>query len=605
MASMSPLLVTSTTSIIPTTSLSPFSQKYHRTSLFRNPRHSNLQAVSCKATNNSSDQNKNHSTSSNDHDNENPSPVNLDRRNVLIGLGGLYGGVAGLGSDHFALAKPVSPPDIDKCGPADLPSGALPTNCCPPTSQKIVDFKFPSPGKLRVRPAAQSVDKAYIDKYSKAIELMKALPDDDPRSFSQQADVHCAYCDGAYDEVGFPNLELQIHNCWLFFPFHRYYLYFYERILGKLIGDPTFALPFWNYDAPAGMQIPALYTNPDSPLYDKFRAASHQPPTLIDLDFNGTDETISNDARIDANLKLMYRQMISNAKKQLLFFGAPLRAGTEPDPGQGSIETAPHGPVHLWTGDNTQPNIEDMGNFYSAGRDPIFFAHHSNVDRMWNIWKSLGTKNKDINDPDWLDAGFLFYDENAELVRVRVRDCLDNKKLGYTYEDVEIPWLKTRPTPRRTKAAGVAKAAETTSLGKLVGSKDFPVSLETKIRTVVPRPKQKKRSKKEKEDEEEILVIDGIEFDKDVAVKFDVCVNDVDDDEAPSGPIYSEFAGSFVSVPHKHKENKRSKGCLRLGLTELLEDLGAEDDESVVVTLVPRFSSQAVKIGSIKIEFLA
>ncbi|KAM2362863.1 hypothetical protein ACFXTH_004968 [Malus domestica] len=149
MASMSAPLVTSTTSIIPTTSLSPFSQKYHRISSFGNPRHSNLQAVSCKATNNSSDQNKNPSTSSNDHDHENPSPVNRDRRNVLIGLGSLYGGVAGLGSDPFAVAKPVSPPDLAKCGPADFPSGAVPTNCCPPTSQKIVDFKFPSPTKLR------------------------------------------------------------------------------------------------------------------------------------------------------------------------------------------------------------------------------------------------------------------------------------------------------------------------------------------------------------------------------------------------------------------------------------------------------------------------
>ncbi|MFS7947023.1 putative catechol oxidase [Helianthus anomalus] len=43
---------------------------------------------------------------------------------------------------------------------------------------------------------------------------------------------------------GFPDIEIQIHNSWLFFPFHRWYLYFYERILGKLINDPTFALPF-------------------------------------------------------------------------------------------------------------------------------------------------------------------------------------------------------------------------------------------------------------------------------------------------------------------------------------------------------------------------
>lgn len=596
MASLSSPLV-----IIPcSNSLSPFSQNNYPISSFGNRRHSFARnGISCKATN----------SDKNPRDDKNPPLTNLDRRNVLIGLGGLYG-VAGLG-DPFAFAKPVAPPDLSKCGAADLPPGAQQTNCCPPISDKIVDFTFPSPSPLRVRPAAHAVDQAYIDKYSKAIELMKALPDSDPRSFTQQADIHCAYCNGAYDQVGFPDLELQIHQSWLFFPFHRYYLYFYERILGKLIGDPTFALPFWNWDSPPGMKLPALFADPSSSLYDELRNANHQPPTLLDLDWNGTDVPTTEADQISSNLKIMYRQMVSNAKKQQLFFGQAYRAGTDPDPGAGSIETTPHGPVHIWTGDNTQPNSEDMGNFYSAARDPIFFSHHSNVDRMWSVWKTLG-KNKDITDKDWLDTGFLFYDENAQLVRVKVRDCLDSKKLGYVYQDVDIPWLTSRPTPRRSKLAKIAKAVgvarAATSGPKVVGRGDFPIKLDSKISTVVTRPKQKKRNKKEKEDEEEILVIGGIQFEKDTAVKFDVYVNDLEDDDEPSRPDDSEFAGSFVNVPHKHQgKNKKKKttSCLRLGLTDLLEDLGAEDDESVVVTLVPRYGTKSLKIGSVKIEFLA
>ncbi|KAM1033259.1 hypothetical protein TB2_036271 [Malus domestica] len=317
---------------------------------------------------------------------------------------------------------------------------------------------------------------------------MKAFPNDDPRSFSQQAYVHCAYCNGAYDQVGFPNLELQNLS-----QTHR------RPDVRVAVLEPGRAS--W-HATPCLVRQPRLSAIRRAPRFETSAVDSHRS-----LDFNGTDETMSNDVQIDANLKIMYRQMVSNSKKPLLFFGSPLRAGTEPDPGSGSIE---------------------------------------------------GNKNKDINDKDWLDTGFLFYDENAELVRVTVRDCLDNKRLG---------------------EGG--------------GGKDFPIDLENKISTVVPRPKRKKRRKKEKEDEEEILVIEGIEFEKDVAVKFDV------------GPDKSEFAGSFVNVPHKQKERKKSKSCLRLGLMDLLEDLGAEDDESVVVTLVPRYGAQAVKIGSIKIEFLA
>lgn len=580
----------SSATVIPiatSTSVSPFSQKTSQLSIV------GKRKVTCKATN---EQNPSSKDSLN----------KLDRRDVLlVGLGGLYGVSNLSSSDPFAFAAPVSAPDISKCGKADTTTD----NCCPPKSTNIINFKLPpSNSSLRVRPAAHLADDAYIAKYSKAIELMKALPADDPRSFMNQANVHCAYCDGAYDQVGFPNLDLQIHNSWLFFPFHRYYLYFYEKILGKLIDDPTFALPFWNWDSPPGMQMPPMFAKPNSPLYDKLRNANHQPPTLLDLDYNETDDdqTTTKKDQISSNLTIMYRQMVSNGKTSKLFLGSPYRAGDEPEPGSGSIENAPHSPVHLWCGDNTQPNLENMGNFYSAGRDPIFFAHHSNIDRMWTIWGTLGGKRTNFTEPDWLDSAFLFYDENANLVRVKVRDCLDTKNLGYVYQDVEIPWQNSKPSPRNlakkrvAKAFGVAQAAELKR--KLIPRNVFPIVLDRVISTVVPRPK-KSRSKKEKEEEEEVLVVDNIEFERDARVKFDVYINE-DEDGMPIGPDNSEFAGSFVNVPHKHKHGKKMKTSLRLGLTDLLEDLGAEDDDSVVVTLVPKFGKGLARIGGIKIDFV-
>lgn len=269
--------------------------------------------VSCKAKNG-------------DHQNLNK----IDRRDVLIGLGGLYGAASLSHGGQFAAAAPISAPELEKCGRADLPEGAEPTNCCPPVSRKILDFKpVSSNSPLRVRPAAHLVDEAYIAKYSRAVELMKALPANDPRNFTQQANIHCAYCDGAYDQVGFPDLELQVHNSWLFFPFHRYYLHFHEKILGKLINDPTFALPFWNWDSPAGMQMPALYANASSPLYNELRNQAHYPPTLLDLDYDGTDETTTSRDQLTSNLRIMYRQMVSNGKTPKLFLGDPFRAGDE------------------------------------------------------------------------------------------------------------------------------------------------------------------------------------------------------------------------------------------------------------------------------------
>ena len=100
-----------------------------------------------------------------------------------------------------------------------------------------------------------------------------------------------------------------------------------------------------------------------------------------------------------------------------------------------------------------------------------------------------------------------------------------------------------------------------------------------------------------------MLLIKGIELDRDDFVKFDVYIND--EDYSVSKPSNSEFAGSFVNVPHKHTQRMKTKTSLRLAINELLDNLGAEDDESVIVTIVPRAGTDGVTIGGIEIEFVS
>lgn len=345
---------------------------------------------------------------------------------------------------------------------------------------------------------------------------------------------------------------------------------------------------------PEGMKIHDMFTNITSPLYDALRDAKHQPPSTVDLDYDSVDGNISQSKQTSINLSVMYRQMVSGAKTASLFMGSPYRAGDEDSPGGDTIDLVPHNTVHTWTGDRNQPNGENMGTYYSAGRDPMLYVHHANIDRLWSMWKTLGGGRQDLTDKDWLDSSFLFYNENAEMVRVKVRDFLDSEKLGYVYQNIETPWLNSKPTPRlktvvsKFKKLGVARADDV-----------FPASLDKVIKVLVPRPK-KSRSKEQKEEEEEILVIEGIEVKRDVFVKFDVFVND--EDEGMSGADNTEFAGSFVNVPHKHKHGKNVNTRLRLGISELLEDLDAEDDEDVLVTLVPKNGCGGVFIKGIKIE---
>ncbi|WOH04950.1 hypothetical protein DCAR_0624362 [Daucus carota subsp. sativus] len=120
-------------------------------------------------------------------DEENVERGKFDRRDILLGLGGLYGTAAV--SQSAVLAEPV---DAVNCGNADsLPkcTNIKDGNCCPPVPPeiKIVDFTFPtspsSPGSLRIRPAAHLADDVYVAKYNKAMEIMRSLPEDHPHSF--------------------------------------------------------------------------------------------------------------------------------------------------------------------------------------------------------------------------------------------------------------------------------------------------------------------------------------------------------------------------------------------------------------------------------------
>jgi len=115
---------------------------------------------------------------------------------------------------------------------------------------------------------------------------------------------------------------------------------------------------------------------------------------------------------------------------------------------------------------------------------------------------------------------------------------------------------------------------------------------------------QKSRTKEAKDEQEEVLVVE-VESRADEYSKFDVYINDEDEQPTTRNRASAEYAGSFVNVPHKHKrgvKDHKMTSTLRLGLTDLIEDLGADEDENIDVILVPRAGTESVVIKSVKIE---
>ena len=177
------LLIT-TTNGLPPSSFGLYSHKKTQMSRVNNHKNHLVPRVASKATNGD----QNHTSGSKDGQ---PPLGKFDRRDMLIGLGGLCGATS-VFSDQVGLAKPVTP-DVGNCGVIENPDNK---ECCPPPSTYIKDFVLPcSEEPLRLRRPAHLASHDYIEKYCKAIEHMKALPDNDPRNFTQQANVHCAYCD--------------------------------------------------------------------------------------------------------------------------------------------------------------------------------------------------------------------------------------------------------------------------------------------------------------------------------------------------------------------------------------------------------------------------
>lgn len=360
--------------------------------------------------------------------------------------------------------KPFPAPDLKLCSYAFNSTEGCCTLPAPPGPVKKFDFKPRLP--MRVRQAAHLVDDAYIAKYQKAVELMRALPETDGRSFTAQYRLHCAYCN---NHLHFPENEypLEIHQTWLFLPWHRLYLYFHERILAKLIGDDTFALPYWNWDNQDSTQNPlpnifpkvykdnnTYFANPinkTSPLFDPLRnacATQSVPPRLVEFqDVVGIPCIPKNPEAVRLeNAHLLWTQFLSGGPTPLTFHGAPYRFGDYGGVGMGTLEARPHGPVHIWT------NVIKMSTNKDSASDPIFFSHHANVDRLWEMWKTLpGKYRKDISDPDYLNTEFTFYDEDGEQVSVCVKQALDLDLLRYKYTNSSADWVENGAV---SKAAG-------------------------------------------------------------------------------------------------------------------------------------------------------
>jgi len=237
-----------------------------------------------------------------------------------------------------------------------------------------------------------TASSSQIVSYAKAVTAMKALPSTDPRSWAYQAAIH-----GTLTPCPCPtSWNTCEHGTAYFWSWHRMYLYYFEKIVRKMSGDYGWALPYWNWQLTSERTLPPMFRSTGSSLY-----TSNRNPSM-----NAGTGSLSN-STVDCSVA-MADTAYSDAVLDI----------------QG-----PHGNVHVTVGGW-------MASVPTSAQDPIFYLHHANVDRLWNIWLAQGGGRVDpLSDATWKAKTYTFFDENGHAVTMTDCDVLRAaQQLNYTYQ---------------------------------------------------------------------------------------------------------------------------------------------------------------------------
>jgi tyrosinase len=274
--------------------------------------------------------------------------------------------------------------------------------------------------------------------YAKGVEAMLNLPAFHPQNWFRNTFVHLMDCP---------------HGNWWFYVWHRGYVGYFEETIRNLSGDPTFAIPYWDWTTLP--QIPdAMFDgvlNPQSRAFERYTLnlddfTSFVQRALVSYwkslsteqleqlktrgysnfdslwnDVIGLDPSSGNG--ISGNIayantcgsRYLTRDNPKLDKKTAYDVSLPvILAGLKPvafydpditlsftssktpshntQPGKSTkfsiLEGFPHNKVHNYIGGMGPLDPGPYGNMtnFLSPVDPIFFLHHSNIDRLWDVW---------------------------------------------------------------------------------------------------------------------------------------------------------------------------------------------------------------------------
>lgn len=391
--------------------------------------------------------------------------------------------------------------------------------------------------------------------YARGVRILRDKPISDPTSWEFLAALH-GFDPVIWHVEGFLTLGEKLppywvqslywkqcqHGSWYFLPWHRGHLLSFETIVREAIKQEMikdekegikvnyhwtdWALPYWNPADPKdnyhATQIPPAFTNeymPDgskNPLYIKQRYGD-----LVTLPQKIAQGSGSEEAKQKYDLIKRNVLSLKQALTQPSFIGTSasstgfggLKTSFSHDPvGFGQIESSPHNNIHGLVGgrekikigkdnkpvkDEKGQNIVErrgglMGDGVTAGLDPLFWSHHANIDRLWEVWLKSDPEHKNpyLQKPlpdtpenaadnqtinlfnrtqgEWLEGpserGFMVPLTSGQVWEFRPKDVVNTLALkvdyqydlSYQYDDISNPLkdIPSKPVGKKSELLG-------------------------------------------------------------------------------------------------------------------------------------------------------
>jgi tyrosinase len=279
--------------------------------------------------------------------------------------------------------------------------------------------------------------------YGKAVAELQTRPITDPTSWRFLAAVH------GYNQAKDPNFRTGdklpssglVHvfwNCcqhqtWYFLPWHRAYLACFEEIViaavQSLGGPANWALPYWNYSDANNNQarlLPSAFVDP------VLGDGSPNPLWVRGRKWTTNNFYIS---ASDVSLNCLIYPFQGSSTGGSPGFGGPKTIFNHFGGINGELENVPHNIIHNRIGGLMRDET-------TAALDPIFWLHHSNIDRLWEVWTHRNPAFGNPFDPDWLvNISFSFHGASGNVLRFTPSQVVDTTQLlhGYVYDDISNP----------------------------------------------------------------------------------------------------------------------------------------------------------------------